>query len=67
MRYESELILPLVQKGNTIQIKSTKNFPNVPKKIKVDYITNNGFVYNVSSTCDGYTIPFYMIDSFKIL
>ncbi len=67
MDYVSQMILPIIKKGDIIEIEPIPKFPNCERKITVDDITDKGFLYGCSTTCDGYMIPFYFINSLKII
>ena len=55
-----------VKKGDIINITPIDKVPNCERQIKVDEVTSEGFLYGVSTTCDGWIIPFYWIKDFEI-
>lgn len=57
----------LVKPGDTIKITPIDKVPNCEREIKVDYITEEGFLYGLSETCDGWIIPFNWIKDFEIV
>lgn len=59
-------IINCVKRGTILEIEPIDKLPNFEHEIKVDYVTKDGFVYGMSTTCDGYLYPFYAIKSLKI-
>ena len=67
MTRATETVISLVKRGDTLEITPIDKLPNFDRKIKVDYVTKDGFIYGMSSTCDGYLYPFYAIKDCKIV
>lgn len=66
-RFTKEFIIALVTKGDCLEIVPINNLPNLPKKIKVDEVRADGFLYGLSASCDGFIYPFWAIKSLKIV
>lgn len=62
-----EIIIALVQPGDTVKITPTRNAPNAERKFKVNAVLDDGFLYGCSTTCDGYVMPFSWIKDIKIV
>lgn len=62
-----DTILTLVKVGDTIEITPHPKVPNTEKVFRVDDILEEGFLYGVSETCDGYVIPYSWIKDIKII
>lgn len=62
-----DMTIALVKRGDTIQIKPIDSMPNLDRVIKVQYVEKDGFWYGMTSSCDGYLLPFWAIKSIKII
>lgn len=62
-----ETIIALVKLGDTVEITPISKVPNAERRFKVNDILDNGFLYGLSTTCDGYVMPFSWIEDIKIV
>ena len=62
-----ETIIALVKPGDIVEITPIPKFPNAERRFKVNEVLDNGFLYGLSTTCDGYVIPFSWIQDIKIV
>ena len=62
-----EMIMALVKPGDTVEITPISNVPNAERRFKVDEVLDDGFLYGLSITCDGYVMPFGWIKDIKIV
>ena len=62
-----EMIIALVKPGDTVEITPIPKVPNAERRFKVDKILDDGFLYGLSITCDGYVMPFTWIQDIKIV
>lgn len=67
MSIVNNVILNIVKVGDTVEITPKEKFPNAERRFKVDDICKEGFIYGISEYRDGYVMPFYWIDSLRIL
>ena len=56
-----------VQIGDKLTITPIKQMPNLDREITVQGITAGGFLYGITETSDGYEMPFWAIDDFKVV
>ena len=61
-----DYLIPLVRKGDKLELEPLDTLPNFPRTIVVDYKTDDGFVYDSSETDDGKVYPYWAIKSLKI-
>lgn len=66
-RMSRDIIIALVKPGDTIKVKARESLPNFSGTYKVDYLVDDGFLYGVSGSCDGYTMPFWAIEEIAIV
>lgn len=57
----------MVKAGDTVRIVPVDMFPNATRKFTVYKLTEEGFLYGVSTTCDGYVMPYSWIKSLKVI
>lgn len=62
-----ETIIALVKPGDTVEITPISKVPNAERRFNVNDILNDGFLYGLSTTCDGYVMPFSWIEDIKIV
>lgn len=62
-----ETIIALVKPGDTVEITPISKVPNAERRFKVNDILDDGFLYGLSTTCDGYVMPFSWIEDIKIV
>ena len=62
-----EIIIALVKPGDTVEITPIPKVPNAERRFKVDEILDDGFLHGLSTTCDGYVMPFTWIQDIKIV
>lgn len=62
-----EMIIALVQPGDTVKITPNRKMPKADRTFKVDAVLESGFLYGCSTTCDGYVMPFTWIKDIKIV
>lgn len=62
MDYENK-----VNVGDTIRIVPIASVPNAEREFKVNALLNDGFLYGLSTTCDGYVIPYSWIKSLRVV
>ena len=67
MTYASEIVVNIVKPGDIVRIVPNEKMPNLEREFIVDDITKNGFLTGCSCTSDGYTIPFFAIESVEII
>ena len=56
-----------VKVGDRIRIVPIDSVPNAEREFKVNALLNEGFLYGLSTTCDGYVIPYSWVKSFKVI
>ena len=59
---ENQIMAALIKRGDIVHLKPKKNLPNFPKKIRVDFVTDQGLVYGCSETSDGFMYPWWAIE-----
>ena len=62
-----EMIIALVKPGDTVEITPISKVPDAERRFKVDEILDDGFLFGLSTTCDGYLMPFEWIEDIKIV
>lgn len=62
-----EIIIALVKPGDTVEITPISKVLNAERRFKVNDILDDGFLYGLSTTCDGHVIPFSWIEDIKIV
>ena len=62
-----EMIIALVKPGDTVEITPISKVPNAERRFKVNDVLDDGFLYGLSTTCDGYVMPFAWIKDIKIV
>ena len=62
-----ETIIALVKPGDTVEITPIPKVSNAERRFKVNDILDDGFLYGLSTTCDGYVMPFTWIQDIKIV
>ena len=62
-----EIVMALVKPGDIVEITPISKVPNAERRFKVDEILDDGFLYGLSTTCDGYRMPFMWIEDIKIV
>ena len=62
-----ETIIALVKPGDTVEIIPIPKVPNAKRRFKVDEILNDGFLFGLSTTCDGYLMLFEWIEDIRIV
>lgn len=61
------IVMSLVKPGDMVEITPISKVPNAERRFKVDEVLDDGFLYGLSETCDGYVIPFTWIQDIKIV
>lgn len=64
---DKEMLIKLVSVGDWLNITPQDNLPNFDKHIKVQGITDEGFVYSLTERTDGKFYPFWAIKNMKIV
>ena len=62
-----EMIIALVKPGDTVEITPISKVPNAERRFKVNDVLDDGFLFGLSTTCDGYVMPFSWIKDIKIV
>lgn len=62
-----EIVMALVKPGDMVEITPIPKVPNAERRFKVNEVLDNGFLYGLSTTCDGYVMPFAWIQDIKIV
>ena len=62
-----EIVMALVKPGDTVEITPISNVPNAERRFKVNEVLDDGFLYGLSTNCDGYVMPFGWIEDIKIV
>lgn len=57
----------LVKPGDTVRIVPIDKVPNADREFKVDELLNEGFLYGLSTTSDGYVMPYSWIKRLKVI
>jgi hypothetical protein len=56
-----------VKVGDTVRIVPKSKVPNADREFTVNELRNDGFLYGVSCTCDGYVMPYSWIKSLRVI
>lgn len=56
-----------VHPGDTVRIVPIDKVPNADREFKVNKLLNEGFLYGLSTTCDGYVMPYSWIKSLRVI
>ena len=60
--YESK-----VKPGDVVRIVPIDKVPNADREFKVNELLEDGFLYGLSTTCDGYVMPYFWIKSLQVV
>ena len=67
MTYAASIVMGMLQRNDLVRIVPIKKCPNAERVFVVDDILDNGFLYGVSETCNGYVIPFNWVEDISII
>ena len=56
-----------VKVGDTVRIVPIDKVPNAERQFKVNALLDQGFLYGLSTTCDGYVIPYSWIKRLTVV
>lgn len=62
-----DAVLPCIKSGDTVEIVPIDKFPNAERRFMVNDKLEEGFLYGLSETCDGYVMPYSWIKEIKIV
>lgn len=66
MSIVDEAVLSSIRPGMRVKITPIPKVPDADTEFVVNEVRDDGFLYGVTETCDGYVMPFAWIDGISV-